>query len=66
MNIFIIAPAVLLLCVLGMSIGVIMGRKPIKHCGAAIDANGNKTECALCGNTSCKNKKSPENDQPPQ
>ncbi|MCC5847825.1 MAG: ApbE family protein [Verrucomicrobia bacterium] len=49
--------AVLLLCVLGMSVGVLSGRKPIKHCGAVVDASGNKVECSICGNTSCKNKK---------
>jgi len=49
---------VLLICVGGMSVGVLAGRKPIKHCGgAATDAQGNPVECALCGNTSCKNKK---------
>lgn len=57
MSLFLVVLGVLLLCVLGMSIGVMMGRKPIKHCGASIDANGNRTECALCGNTSCKNNK---------
>lgn len=51
---------VLGLCVAGMAIGVMNGRKPIKHCGgAALDANGNRSKCALCGNTTCKNNKKP-------
>lgn len=62
MNLFIIVLGVLLLCVLGMSVGVIMGRKPIKHCGAVVDANGNKTECSLCGNMSCKKNKQSKTD----
>ncbi len=53
----IIVLGVLLLCVLGMSVGVLSGRKPIKHCGAVVDADGNTVECSLCGNTQCKNKK---------
>jgi hypothetical protein len=51
------------ICVAGMAIGVMNGRKPIKHCGgAALDANGNRTSCALCGNGTCKN--NPENTNP--
>ena len=53
---FLIVAAVLLFCVFGMSVGVMAGRKPIQHCGnATVDENGNKRECALCGNTECKN-----------
>lgn len=49
--------AVLGLCVTGMAVGVMNGRKPIRHCGgASLDADGNRGECALCGNTSCKNR----------
>lgn len=66
MSLFFIVLGVLFLCVLGMSVGVIMGRKPIKHCGAAIDANGNRTECALCGNTTCKNNANALEAQVPQ
>jgi hypothetical protein len=54
---FLVVTAVLLLCVTGMAVGVMAGRKPIQHCGnATVDENGNKVECALCGNTECKNK----------
>ena len=54
---FFIVAGVLLLCVAGMAVGVMAGRKPIQHCGnATVDENGNKVECALCGNTECKNK----------
>jgi hypothetical protein len=55
---FLIVLAVLLLCVLGMSIGVIFGRKPIKHCGgASIGHKGEVIDCPLCSNTGCKNNK---------
>jgi hypothetical protein len=48
--------AVLGICVTGMAVGVMNGRKPIRHCGgAALDAEGNPGKCALCGNTTCKN-----------
>jgi len=54
---FLIVAGILLLCVLGMAVGVMAGRKPIQHCGnATVDKDGNRTECALCGNTQCKNK----------
>ena len=54
---FLIVSAVLLLCVGGIAVGVISGRKPIQHCGnSTVDANGNRSECALCGNKQCKNK----------
>ena len=48
---------VLLLCVAGMAIGVIFGRKPIKHCGGAINDRGEREPCSLCGNRDrCPNK----------
>jgi len=53
---------VLLVCVVAMAVGVLAGRKPIKHCGSAVDADGNKIECSVCGNMSCKNKKPAEPD----
>ena len=40
---------VLLLCVGGMAIGVMFGRKPIKHCGGAINERGEREACTLCG-----------------
>lgn len=62
----VIVLAVLLLCVLGMAIGVMAGRKPIKHCGSTIGANGEVVECSLCGNRStCPNqrgKRAPHSD----
>lgn len=52
-----IVMAVIGICVTGMAVGVMNGRKPIRHCGgAAADADGKPGKCALCGNTSCKNK----------
>ena len=48
---------VLLLCVAGMAVGVMKGRKPIQHCGnATVDKDGNRVDCALCGKKSCPNK----------
>ncbi len=60
---FLIIFAVLALCVVGMAIGLVFGRPPIKHCGgAAIGPDGKRGTCSLCGNTSCPNqgKKKPE------
>ena len=49
---------VLLLCVAGMAIGVMFGRKPIKHCGGAINEHGEREACSLCGNHGqCKREK---------
>ncbi len=48
--------AVLLLCVLGMAIGVVFGRKPIRHCGgSSLVYKGEKIDCPLCSNEGCKN-----------
>lgn len=55
---------VLLLCVIGMAVGVLNGRTPIRHCGAVVDAQGNKVECAICGNKTCKNNKKIDADAP--
>lgn len=61
----VIVLTVLLLCVLGMAIGVMAGRKPIKHCGSTIGPNGEVLECSLCGNRSrCPNQTS-KNTPPP-
>ena len=50
--------AVLLLCVLGMAIGVLFGRKPIQHCGnSSLVYKGEKIDCPVCANTRCKNNK---------
>jgi hypothetical protein len=55
---FLVVAGILLLCVVGMSVGVMAGRKPIQHCGnGTVDKDGRPVECALCGNTECKNKK---------
>ena len=54
---FLVVAGILCLCVAGMSIGVMAGRKPIQHCGnGRVDENGKRVECALCGNKECKNK----------
>ena len=50
----------LLICVGAMAIGVMFGRKPIKHCGGAQMADGKTVSCALCGNSGCPNKKKAE------
>jgi hypothetical protein len=51
-----VALGVIGVCVAGMAIGVMNGRTPIKHCGSAsIGPDGKRTECALCGNKTCKN-----------
>ena len=47
--------AVLLLCVIGMAVGVMAGRKPIKHCGSSVGPNGETISCPTCGNRSCAN-----------
>ncbi|SDU25608.1 (Na+)-NQR maturation NqrM [Geopseudomonas guangdongensis] len=42
--------AVMLLVVLGMSVGVIMGRKPIAgSCGGIANLGIEKDECPICG-----------------
>jgi hypothetical protein len=49
MTTFIAAFVVLLIIVAGMSVGVLMGRKPIKGtCGGLNNGEGN-TSCQLCG-----------------
>ncbi len=63
---FLIVFGVLLVCVVGMSVGVIAGRKPIKHCGSSVDPTGNKVGCSMCGNMECKNNKNGDEKSPPQ
>lgn len=46
---------VMLLVVLGMSIGVIMGRKPIAgSCGGIANLGIEKDECPICGGNQAK------------
>ncbi|MDF3129373.1 ApbE family protein [Kiritimatiellaeota bacterium B1221] len=50
--------AVLLICVLGMSVGVLNGRKPIQHCGSSSrQYKGQEIDCPLCSNKKCPNEK---------
>lgn len=50
--------AVLLICVGGMSVGVLTGRKPIQHCGSSsLKYKGQKIDCPLCSNKECPNEK---------
>lgn len=47
---WLLAFAVMLLVVLGMAIGVIMGRKPIAgSCGGIANLGIEKDECPICG-----------------
>ncbi|MCK9563608.1 MAG: (Na+)-NQR maturation NqrM [Bacteroidales bacterium] len=59
---FVITLGVLLLVVVGMSVGVIMGRKPIKgSCGGIGAALGEKDYvCEICGNDPAKCDEPPE------
>ena len=49
MEIFIITLVALLLITLGMSVGVIMGRKPIAGSCGGMSALGMVKECDICG-----------------
>jgi len=53
---FVITLSVLLLVVVGMSVGVIMGRKPIKGSCGGIGAALGETDyvCEICGNDPAK------------
>jgi len=43
------ALVVMLICVLGMSIGVLFNRKPIQHCGSSsLMFKGERIDCPLC------------------
>lgn len=46
---FVLALGVLLLIVLGMSVGVIFANKPIKGSCGGMSALGMETECDVCG-----------------
>ncbi|MGA0334394.1 MAG: ApbE family protein [Kiritimatiellia bacterium] len=55
---FLVILGVLLLCVVGMSIGVLNGRKPIQHCGSSsLKYKGQSIDCPLCSNKECPNQK---------
>jgi hypothetical protein len=52
---FAVVLGVLLICVLGMAIGVIFGRKPIQHCSSSFKYKGQNIDCPLCSNKECPN-----------
>ena len=49
MTTFLIAFVVLLVIVLAMSVGVLLGRKPISGSCGGMSALGMETECDICG-----------------
>ena len=49
MTVFILTLVVVLILFAGMSIGVILGRKPIKGTCGGMAALGMDTECDICG-----------------
>lgn len=49
MDVFIITLVILLLLTLGMSVGVIMGRKPIAGSCGGMSALGMVKDCDICG-----------------
>ncbi len=49
MTTFLLAFGVLLLIVIAMSVGVLLGRKPIKGSCGGMSALGMETECDICG-----------------
>ncbi|WP_417580851.1 (Na+)-NQR maturation NqrM [Nitrincola sp.] len=49
MEIFVITLVILLLLTLGMSVGVIMGRKPIAGSCGGMSSLGMETACDICG-----------------
>lgn len=49
MTTFILALVVLLMVVVGMSIGVLLGGKPISGSCGGMSALGMETECDVCG-----------------
>lgn len=49
MEVFVITLVILLLLTLGMSVGVIMGRKPIAGSCGGMSAVGMETACDICG-----------------
>ncbi|MGD9983103.1 MAG: (Na+)-NQR maturation NqrM [Porticoccaceae bacterium] len=51
---FLLALGVLLLLIAGMSIGVLMGRKPIAGSCGGMAALGMEVECDICGGDTTK------------
>ncbi|QEW06504.1 (Na+)-NQR maturation NqrM [Nitrincola iocasae] len=49
MEVFVITLVILLLLTLGMSVGVIMGRKPIAGSCGGMSSLGMETACDICG-----------------
>jgi len=57
MTTFLAAFVILGLAVLGMALGVIFGRSPIKgSCGGLNNVDGLEGDCQLCGNKKCEKK----------
>ena len=49
---YLIAVGVILaLCLLGLSFGLLVGRKSVKSCGRATDAEGDELSCPSCQRT---------------
>lgn len=49
---------IVLICVAGMSVGVLNGRKPIQHCGnSSLKYKGQEIDCPVCSNKECPNQK---------
>ena len=51
---FLLALGILLLLIAGMSIGVLMGRKPIAGSCGGMAALGMEVECEICGGDTTK------------
>ncbi len=67
MTTFILALIVLLLVVTAMSVGVLLGRKPIKGSCGGMGALGMETECDICGGDKkkCEKEKQSQGDAEP-
>ena len=49
---------ILALCLLGLSIGLLFGRKSVKSCGRATNAEGDELSCPSCqGTGGCPSRK---------
>lgn len=49
---------ILVLCLLGLSFGLLLGRKSVRSCGRAADADGEELTCPSCaGRGGCPSRK---------
>lgn len=49
---------ILVLCLLGLSFGLLMGRRSVRSCGRAADADGEELTCPSCeGRGGCPSRK---------